>query len=571
MIKPRKAVLDMQEYNPPTSGRESYLRLDFNENAEGCSEKALQALRAIKSDTLATYPEYSKLTKGLAKYCNVSEDEILPTNATDEAIKTIIETYAEKGKDEIIIPMPTFAMFKFYAQLNEAIIKEVLYNDNLSFPTNRVLDAISKKTKIVILVNPNNPTGTSIKDADIIKVIEKAAKNGALVFIDEAYWQFYGKTSIPLIKKYDNLIITQTFSKALGLAGLRLGHIISVKANISNIKKALSPYSVNIAAIACGIAAMEDKDYAWKYAGEVKESREMLYKALETMGIKHYKSDANFVLINLGKKADFFCKKLKEKGILVRNRSNDALLEGCVRITLGTKGQTKMLIAAINETIKEINPILIFDIDGVLVDVSKSYRVAIKKTVEYFTGKEVSLEEVQALKNEGGYNNDWDASEEMINRKGKRIDKRKIMGKFREFYWQLIDNEKWLLKKDILEMLSRKYILALFTGRTKEEAEYVLRKNKLSPYFQKIIAMEDVSKKKPNPEGILKIINGYKLKDAYYFGDMIDDMQSAASANVNGIGVLPPQDKSKKMKELLIKNGAVKVIDDINKLEGVLQ
>ena len=188
MINPRKAVLEMEEYNPPTSGREGYLRLDFNENAEGCSEKALQALRIIKSDSLAAYPEYSRLTKGLAKYCNVSEDEILPTNATDEAIKTIIETYAEKGKDEIIIPTPTFAMFKFYAQLNEAIIKEVLYNDDLSFPTNNVLDSINKNTKIAVLVNPNNPTGTSIKDADIIKIIENAKKNAALCFIADPYW-----------------------------------------------------------------------------------------------------------------------------------------------------------------------------------------------------------------------------------------------------------------------------------------------------------------------------------------------------------------------------------------------
>ena len=190
MIKPRKAVLEMDEYNPPTAGREDYIRLDFNENAEGCSQKALDALRKIKAGTLAAYPEYSKLTKELAKYCNVREDEILPTNATDEAIKTIIETYAEKGKDEIIIPTPTFAMFKFYAQLNEALIKEVLYNDDLSFPTSKVLNSINKKTKIVVLVNPNNPTGTSIKDEDITKIIEKAKNNEALVFIDEAYWQF---------------------------------------------------------------------------------------------------------------------------------------------------------------------------------------------------------------------------------------------------------------------------------------------------------------------------------------------------------------------------------------------
>src|SRR3989338_2424146 len=412
MIKPRKAVLEMQEYKPPTSGREDFLRLDFNENTSGCSPKVLEALKKINSNSLATYPEYNELRKKLAEYCNVNTDEILPTNATDEAIKTVIETYAEKGKDEIIIPTPTFAMFKFYAQLNEAVLKEVLYNDDLSFPTNKVLDSINKKTKIVILVNPNNPTGTSIKDEDIIKIIEKAKKNYALVFIDEAYWQFYGKTSIPLIKKYDNLIVTQTFSKAFGLAGLRLGYIISNKENIKNIAKALSPYSVNNAAIKCGMAALEDLPYVNNYAKEVSESKKIIYGELESLRIKYFRSDANFVLLSLGKNSGYFCKKLKEEGILVRDRSTDKLLDGCVRITIGTKKQTEELAKAINNAASSMKPLLIFDIDGVLVDVSKSYRAAIKQTVEHFTGKEITLEEIQALKNKGGYNNDWDAAEE---------------------------------------------------------------------------------------------------------------------------------------------------------------
>src|SRR3989338_7542558 len=272
MANPRKAVMAMDGYNPPTSDREGYLRLDFNENTIGCSPKVIETLKKIKQGNLSVYPEYNGLRKALASYCNVDFEEVIPTNATDEAIKTIIETYIEKNKDEIIIPMPTFAMFKFYAQLNEAVVREVLYNADLSFPTNTVLFAINKNTKIVVLVNPNSPTGTSINDNDIIKIVEKAGKNGAVVMIDEAYFQFYGKTSTPLIKRYDNLIVTQTFSKAFGLAGLRLGYIISNKNNLKNIAKALSPYSVNAAAISCGLAALDDIEYVNNYAGEVAES-----------------------------------------------------------------------------------------------------------------------------------------------------------------------------------------------------------------------------------------------------------------------------------------------------------
>src|SRR3989338_295710 len=200
MANPRKAVMDMNEYNPPTSGREGYLRLDFNENTIGCSPKVIEALKKIKPGNLSVYPEYSGIRKALASYCNVNVEEVIPTNANDEAIKTIIETYIEKNKGGIIIPTPTFAMFKFYAQLNEAVIREVLYNADLSFPIDRVLSAINKNTKIVVMVNPNSPTGTSINDNDIINVIEKAQRNDAIVMVDEAYSQFYGKTSIPLIK-----------------------------------------------------------------------------------------------------------------------------------------------------------------------------------------------------------------------------------------------------------------------------------------------------------------------------------------------------------------------------------
>lgn len=571
MIKPRKAVLEMEGYKPPTSDRENYLRLDFNENTEGSSPRVVEALRKVSSAALATYPEYSKFRQELAKFCNVNVNEVIATNATDEAIKAVIETYVERGKDEIIIPTPTFAMFKFYAQLNEAIIREVLYNQDLTFPTGEVLNAINDTTRIVILVNPNNPTGTSITDEDIIQIIEKAKDNNALVFIDEAYWQFYGKTSIPLIGKYDNLIIAQTFSKAFGMAGLRLGYIISNRENIKNIAKALSPYSVNIAAVACGSAALQDQGFIRNYVEEIIESKKLFYDKTEELKIKCYKSDANFVLLNLGDKSSIFCKGLKERGILVRDRSNDKLLKGCIRITLGTLEQIERLISAISNVIKEINPVLIFDIDGVLVDVSKSYRVAIKKTVEHFTGKEVSLEEVQALKNIGGYNNDWDASEALIKLKGGNTGKQEIIDKFQESYGKLMDNEPWLMDKKILESLSKRYKMAVFTGRIRKEAEYVLEKNNVKQYFDNIIAMEDVARKKPNPEGILKIINDVKDKNAFYFGDMIDDMRAAVSANIMPIGILPPQDKSKEMKELLVVNGAKVVLEDINKLVEVLQ
>ncbi|HLC62672.1 MAG TPA: histidinol-phosphate transaminase [Candidatus Nanoarchaeia archaeon] len=571
MVEPRKAVIEMKEYNPPTSGREKSLRLDFNENTLGCSPKIIKSLRKIRKNSLSIYPEYIKLRKDLAKYCNVDADEIIATNGTDEAIKTIIEAYIEKGEDEIIIPVPTYAMFKFYAQLNEAIIKEITYNGDLSFPTKKVLNTISKKTKIIILVNPNNPTGTSIRSKDIIKIIKKAKKCNALVPIDEAYCQFYGKSSIPLIRKFDNLFVIQTFSKAFGLAGLRLGYIISNKNNIRIMQKVLSPYSVNIAASVCASEALKDSAYIKNYVKEVNTSKKIFLRELSSLGIKYYKTEANFVLLKIGPQAASFCEKLKEKGVLVRNRSSDPLLQGCVRITLGTIGQTKQLIKALRQIIKEINPLLIFDIDGVLVDVSKSYRFAVRKTAEYFTKSDINFEEIQEYKNKGGLNNDWDLTEAIIENKGFKINKKIIIKKFQYYYSKLKNNEKWLLDKKILKILSQRYNLAILTGRPRKEAIYALKKNKVVKYFKIVIAMENISRQKPNPEGLLKILDKFPSSGAYYFGDTVDDMKTAVSANAIPVGVLPPQDKSEFLENLLAKNGARQIIQNINRIMEALK
>ena len=209
--------------------------------------------------------------------------------------------------------------------------------------------------------------------------------------------------------------------------------------------------------------------------------------------------------------------------------------------------------------------LLIFDIDGVLVDVSNSYRRAIKETAEFFTKKEVSLQEIQEYKNKGGYNNDWDLAEAIIRSRGFNADKEKIINKFQKLYLgKLMNNEKWILNKKILQKLFINFNLAIFTGRLRKEAIYVLKNNDALHCFGEIIAMEDVSKQKPNPEGLLKILKKFNAKGAVYFGDTIDDIKAAVDAGVTAVGVLPPSDKSEELKGLLLKNGANYVIENIN-------
>jgi HAD superfamily hydrolase (TIGR01548 family) len=219
---------------------------------------------------------------------------------------------------------------------------------------------------------------------------------------------------------------------------------------------------------------------------------------------------------------------------------------------------------------------LIFDMDGVLVNVKDSYRLAIQKTAEFFLKKQIEPEEIQKLKNSGGFNNDWDLTEALIrNNKGK-AEKQKIIDKFQQYYLGknfkgFIKNEKWLLAQGILARLKSKYKLAILTGRPKKEANYALRRFNVKDFFEVVITMDDLpaDKQKPNPYGVQLVMSKLNVKDAIYFGDVVDDIIMASRAKIKVVGVVPDYIDGG-TKKLLLQKGAVKVIDDINQLEGVL-
>jgi len=351
MINARKAVEEMETYSPPLEGRRGLLRLDFNENTVGCSLRVLEAINNIKEEEIASYPEYNRFKEKLAASLRVKLSKLIVTNATDEAIMIIMQTYIEKG-EEIVLPVPTFAMFKFYAQIMDGKLREILYTNNLTFPTKKVLNAINKKTKLVVMCNPNNPTGTLIDRKDVVKIVEKAQKNDALVVLDEAYYEYSGVECLDLIDRYDNLVVLRTFSKAYGLGGLRLGYGVSNEGVIKNLLKVGSPYSVNTVAMVAAFVAINDVDYVKWYVNEVKRAKKIIYEELKKMKIKTYPTAANFLIAKFPKIADEVESGLKERGILVRNRSQYPLLKDCIRIGIGTVKQTKELVKALKEVLK---------------------------------------------------------------------------------------------------------------------------------------------------------------------------------------------------------------------------
>ena len=315
------------------------MRLDFNENTEGCSPRALQKLRGLGADTLAVYPEYEAALPQLARHFRVKSTELTLTNGTDEAIQLVVNTFVNSG-DRVLVPSPTYAMYRFYAQIMGAEVIEVPYRRDLSFPLEELRGKINSRTRGIFIANPNNPTGSSASPSQL-KTLLRAAPRAA-VLIDEAYFEFFGGTALPWIHQYRNLFVSRTFSKAYGLAGLRVGCLFSNATNIAAVRKGQSPYSVNIAAVAAALEAAKDKAFIRRYAGEVRLAKELLCRELRRLGWKYFPSDANFVLVEFGDRARTMRDLLGEHDILVRDRSYE--LPGCVRITVGTRKQVRALL-----------------------------------------------------------------------------------------------------------------------------------------------------------------------------------------------------------------------------------
>jgi histidinol-phosphate aminotransferase len=349
-IKPRPAVLAMAPYSPPTSGRAGKLRLDFNENTVGCSPHVVARLRECFSDGeaasgLTVYPEYLSAKQTIAQYFHIAPDEFLFTNGTDEAIQVFINTYVDAGQ-EVLLLKPSYAMYRFYAESAGAALKEVEYPPpDMDFPLQAVLDAITPDTRAVLLANPSNPTGTGLSLVGIERILHRARR--AVVLVDEAYYEFSGVTALTEIGRVPNLFVCRTFSKVFGMAAMRLGCLFSHAANIALLHKVQSPYSVNSLAVLAAQAAVEDTAYVENYVTEVLAARELLCVGLERLGISYVPSSANFVLARIGPRAIEVRDALRERGILVRDRSYE--ITGAVRMTVGTREQTRQLLTALEE------------------------------------------------------------------------------------------------------------------------------------------------------------------------------------------------------------------------------
>jgi histidinol-phosphate aminotransferase len=330
------------------------IRLHQNENTGGCSPRVLEALASIRADEVCVYPPYEAVTGLCAQYLGVDPDRISLVNGLDEGIMALAVGYlrpsAANPAPEAIVPEPAFEIFAFDTEVVGGAVVRVMPGPDFSFPLDEVLAAITTRTRVVFLTNPNNPTGLTMP-RDAIRAIARHLPPEAVVFVDEAYAEFSGETFIPDLPAFPNVIVGRTFSKAFGLAGIRIGAVIGEPATLEALRLAVPVYSVNIAAVVALRAALTDQSFMQGYLRQVTESKELLYGACERLGLPYWKSAANFVLVRVGAHVDALMEGALAHGVYLRDRSAEPGCEGCLRITTGVVEHTQRVIAAMEEVL----------------------------------------------------------------------------------------------------------------------------------------------------------------------------------------------------------------------------
>ena len=330
------------------------LRLHQNENTGGCSPKVIDALARLRADQIAFYPPYAQATEAVAQYLRVPTDRITLTNGLDEGIMALsvacLRPNVAGPVFEAVVPEPAFEIFRFDTAVAGGQLVQVMPKPDFSFPLEEVLAAIRTRTRVVFLTNPNNPTGIAMP-LEAIRAIAREVPATAVVFVDEAYAEFAGVSFIPELEAFPNVVVGRTFSKAFGLAGLRIGCLVGAPDTVDQIRRAVPVYSVSIAAVTAVQAALQDLDHLDGYVRQVAESKALLYTACDRLALTCWKSASNFVLVCAGDRTDALVKGAFARGVYIRDRSNEPGCAGCIRIGAGIVEHTRRCIAVMEEVL----------------------------------------------------------------------------------------------------------------------------------------------------------------------------------------------------------------------------
>jgi histidinol-phosphate aminotransferase len=352
----RKGIKDIPPYIPGESkgniakayglSEGDIVKLGSNENPLGPSKHVVEVIKK-EAGKVNIYPEdvSAKLNSKIAEYAGVDESQVITGNGSDEILDIVVKMFIEDG-DEAVIPVPTFSMYHKLVELYGGSCSYAPLGENFSYDIPAILESITDKTKLVFICSPNNPTAGIISEVGLRKILNE----DVMVVLDEAYAEFSTVSFVKLLRDYDNLIVLRTFSKAFGLAGLRVGYGIASRNVIEYMLRIRIPFSVNSLAQKAAIAALDDKEYLRRSVETVKEGRAFLIEELAKAGVKPYPTQANFVFIELDASSEDVVKALQKRGIIVRDCSF-AGLENHIRVTIGTPDENAKFLQNFKEVI----------------------------------------------------------------------------------------------------------------------------------------------------------------------------------------------------------------------------
>ncbi len=547
-IEPNPVFQSLRAYQRPGAGPAATLRLDGNEGAG--------------PEEVRCYPDARPLEELLAKKLGVTPRQVIVTAGGDEALDRICRAYLAPGL-ELIQPAPTFEMIARYAGLAGATVISVPWPRG-EYPTAEVISRINERTRVVCVVSPNNPTGAAARPGDLRRL--SAAAPRALLLVDLAYTEFADCDLTATALALPNAVVVRSFSKAWGMAGLRVGYAAGPPEIVGCLRAAGGPYPVARPSLAR--AAERLQTGVEGFVAAVRREREDLRRLLGILGAEPFPSQANFVLCRF-KDAGWVYSGLAALGVLVRRFPGRDQLEDCLRITCpGNPEAFSHLGQALRVTLAPQG--LLFDLDGVLADVSQSYRRAIVKTAATY-GVKLGAGEIRAAKTEAGSNNDWVLTRKLLQRHGVEANLSEVTGRFEGIYQGtrgrpgLRETESLLSPPGLLGRLSGRFPLGVVTGRPRADAVRFLNKSGLAGRFSALVCLEDAPPK-PDPRPVRLALQRMGIQRAWMVGDTPDDLAAARRAGVLPLGLLAPEGDA----GALSRAGAARILSRLDELEELL-
>jgi histidinol-phosphate aminotransferase len=355
MIKPRENIRNLVRISEKKPSRMFKNRLDQNERNQPFSQKFIEDIKnEITGELFMVYPELDVVYDKMAKWLNIKNEQLMLHTGSDQAIKAVFETYIDPG-DKVLLHYPGFAMYEVYCKMFQAQIVSQYFDSELNFDWDAYVKKITNDIRMVVVENPNGFLGVKTPMNKLNIIVQKAKKTGSLVLVDEAYYHFHNETALKWINKYDNLIIARTFSKALGLAGLRVGYLVSNSENIDYLRRVKPTFEITSFTALVVLEILKNSNELTSYIDDTKKNLKTLRQGFAELGISTSDSKANFIAVKLGNQRihDELREALAEKDILIRRPFREENLKEWVRISSAEPQIQKIILEKTKEILKK--------------------------------------------------------------------------------------------------------------------------------------------------------------------------------------------------------------------------